>query len=159
MQYAGYNVWANKRLTEAILALSPELRSKEIKSSFPSLDKTLLHMLDAETIWWQRMKLLERIVRPSDHFNGETQDIVSSLLQTNAQWQEWVANASDAALQHVFQYQNSRKESFKQPIYHMLMHVFNHGTYHRGQLVTMMRAVGVEKIPETDLILFARGKK
>jgi uncharacterized damage-inducible protein DinB len=36
------------------------------------------------------------------------------------------------------------------------MHVFNHGTYHRGQLVTMLRQVGVTEIPQTDYIAFVR---
>ena len=48
-------------------------------------------------------------------------------------------------IEHVFQYYNSKKEHFKSPVYQMLMHVFNHGTYHRGQLVNMLRQLGVEK--------------
>jgi uncharacterized damage-inducible protein DinB len=35
--------------------------------------------------------------------------------------------------------------SFQQPIYQMLLHVFNHGTYHRGQLINMLRQLGVYK--------------
>ena len=159
LQYASYNAWANKKITEIILTLSPELCSKEIKSSFSSLNKTMLHMLDAESIWWQRLKLNEKIVVPSEDFKGETKDIVSSLLLCDLQWQEWVAGATDVALDHVFQYQNSKKESFKQPVYQVLQHVFNHGTYHRGQLITMLRELGVEKLPATDFILFTRNKK
>ncbi|MGZ3844574.1 MAG: DinB family protein, partial [Flavisolibacter sp.] len=60
--------------------------------------------------------------------------------------------------QHVFQYQNTKKEQFKQPIYQMLLHAFNHGTYHRGQLVNMLRQLGVDKIPGTDFIAWSRRK-
>ncbi|MCW3088046.1 MAG: hypothetical protein JWQ78_1432, partial [Sediminibacterium sp.] len=38
----------------------------------------------------------------------------------------------------------------------ILLHLFNHGTYHRGQLVTLLRQVGVEEIPRTDYIEFSR---
>jgi uncharacterized damage-inducible protein DinB len=62
-------------------------------------------------------------------------------------------------LEHVFHYQNTKKEQFKQPIYQMLLHMFNHGTYHRGQLVTMLRQLGIQKLPSTDFIEWSRRKK
>ena len=40
----------------------------------------------------------------------------------------------------------------------MLLHLFNHQTFHRGQLVTMLRQNGIEKIPATDFIVFSRTK-
>ena len=49
-------------------------------------------------------------------------------------------------------YTGTKKEQFKQPVCDVLLHVFNHGTYHRGQLVTMLRQLGASNIPE--LILF-----
>jgi uncharacterized damage-inducible protein DinB len=36
------------------------------------------------------------------------------------------------------------------------MHIFNHNTYHNGQLVTMLRALGVVTIPATDFIVWTR---
>ena len=51
------------------------------------------------------------------------------------------------------------KAQFKQPTWQMLLHVFNHGTYHRGQLVNMLRQLGVSRIPATDFALWSRGKK
>jgi uncharacterized damage-inducible protein DinB len=59
----------------------------------------------------------------------------------------------------VFHYQNTKKEQFKQPIYQVLLHMFNHSTYHRGQLVTMLRQLGVQKLPSTDFIVWSRRKK
>jgi uncharacterized damage-inducible protein DinB len=77
------------------------------------------------------------------------------LLQ-NKQWIEWISNAQEHMFQHEFIYLNSKKEQFKQPVYQVLVHIFNHGTYHRGQLVTMLRQLGVEKIPQTDYIVWTR---
>ena len=116
-------------------------------------------MLDAEGIWWQRMKLLERITRLSDDFTGDMKELSNNFLYQNRQWSEWVNNANDHQLQHVFQYQNFKGEQFKQPIYQMLLHVFNHGTYHRGQLVNMLRQLDVEKIPSTDFIAWSRRRR
>lgn len=157
-QYATYNIWANKKLMEVILNLPEEKQMAEVPSSFSSLYKTVLHMWDAESIWWQRMKLHERLVIPSENFKGSMKDVVNGLAQQSEQWLDWVSSASDIALDHVFQYQNSKKEQFKQPIYQMLLHVFNHGTYHRGQLINMLRQLGVEKLPQTDFIVWSRKK-
>jgi len=158
LQYATYHTWANQLLFNTILSLSEEQQRAEVRSSFPSLYKTLLHMLDAESIWWQRLKLQEKIERPSDSFSGDMQALSQQLQQQNRLWQDWVSNASEAALQHEFIYFNSKKERFKQPVYQMLLHVFNHGTYHRGQLVTMLRQLGIDKIPSTDFIAWSRKK-
>ena len=116
-------------------------------------------MLDAESIWWQRMKLQERINVPSEGFNGTMQDACNALLQQSRQWEEWVSNASELLIDHVFQYQNKKSEVFKMPVYQMVHHVFNHGTYHRGQLINMLRQLGVEKVPQTDFSLWTRSKK
>jgi uncharacterized damage-inducible protein DinB len=86
-------------------------------------------------------------------------DNVNGLLQQDQQWLDWVNNASEAAIDHVFQYYNSKKESFKQPVFQVIMHVLNHSTYHRGQIVNMLRQLGIEKIPQTDMIVWARMKK
>lgn len=157
-QLAAYNIWANQLILARINELPEELQIKKVPSSFSSLLQTVLHMWDAEAVWWQRMKLLERITKPGEEFKGAMQDAVFGLLQSGKQWNDWIAAVQEHQLQHVFQYQNSKREQFKQPIYQMLIHVFNHGMYHRGQLVTMMRQLGIDKIPPTDFIIWTRKK-
>lgn len=159
LQFSAYNIWANQKIMEVILALPDEKQVAEVPSSFNSLYKTILHMWDAESAWWQRMKLQERLVIPSENFNGTMKDVINGLMQQSNQWLDWISSASDIALDHVFQYQNSKKEQFKQPIYQMVLHIFNHGTYHRGQLINMLRQLGVEKLPQTDFIIYSRGKR
>ena len=158
-QYAAYNIWANSQFIKLILSLTEEQQQQEIVSSFPSLYKTMLHIWDAETIVWQRIKLQEQIVPPSATPNLAIQVIADGWQQQSKLWNDWVANASDVQLEHVFAYQNSKREQFKQPVWQMLQHVFNHGTYHRGQLVTMLRQLGIDKVPQTDFLIWIRTKK
>ena len=158
-QYAAYNIWASQRIFEVIIALPEEKQMAEVPSSFDSLYKTVLHMLDAENIWWQRMKMNERITVPSENFTGSMKELSDTLLQQSRMWEEWVGNASDLSLEHVFQYYNNKKEHFKMPVYQMLHHVFNHGTYHRGQLINMLRQLDEKKVPQTDFSLWTRSKK
>jgi uncharacterized damage-inducible protein DinB len=157
-QLAAYSIWANRQIIDTIHLLPEEKQKQQVPSSFTSLFTTLLHMYDAESIWWQRMKLQERISKPSDDFNGDMKELGDNLLYQNKQWHEWIVNSSEHQLEHVFHYQNTKKEQFKQPIYQMLVHMLNHGTYHRGQLVNMLRQLEVEKIPATDFIVWSRRK-
>jgi uncharacterized damage-inducible protein DinB len=59
----------------------------------------------------------------------------------------------------VLQYYTRQKKSFKTPVSGVLLHIFNHATYHRGQLVTMLRQAGEKKIPGTDMITFLANPK
>lgn len=157
-QFAVYNVWANQKLTDTLQKMPAELLTRNFPSSFTSIHETLLHVWDAGSIWWQRMKLQEVVTAPSKNFKGTTLDVCTALLHQDRLWETWVRNATPAAIDHVFMYKNSRQEQFKQPIYQMLLHVFNHGTYHRGQLVNMLRQAGIDKIPQTDFIVWSRRK-
>jgi uncharacterized damage-inducible protein DinB len=38
----------------------------------------------------------------------------------------------------------------------MLQHLVNHGSYHRGQVTTMLRQIGVQPAKSMDLIAFYR---
>lgn len=157
-QYSAYNLWANKILLQAISELTDDQINKEITSSFSSILKTLIHMLDTESIWWQRLKLSENIDIPSADKSLTFSDISNKLIQSSNNWADWVKQANEVNINHVFEYRNSKKELFKQPVSEVIMQVVNHQTYHRGQLVTMMRQAGVTKIPGTDYVLFCRKK-
>lgn len=158
LQYAAYNVWANQRMVECIENLSDDQINRDINSSYKSIYATLLHLWDAESIWWQRIKLQEQIDVPSTNFNGSVLELGNSLMKQSKQWKEWTDLATEAALEHEFIYRNSKKEQFKQPVNEVLIHLFNHQSYHRGQLVTMFRQVGLETIPNSDFINFSRKK-
>jgi len=158
LQYAAYNVWANQRIVDCISNLSDDQLKREINSSFKSIYATLSHLWDVESIWWQRTKLVEQQEWPAAGFNGSVLELCNNLMRQSKQWKEWVDLATDAALEHEFIYRNTKKEQFKQPVHEALLHLFNHQTFHRGQLITMLRQVGLEQIPNTDLISFIRKK-
>ncbi len=156
-QYAAYNIWATKLLVDIINKLSDEEINREIASSFPSLYKTMQHMWLAEEVWWKRMKLVENIELESIGFSGSFDEMATKLAKQSQDWIEWVNKASEPQLEHVFAFIRN-KEQTKMPVYQMMHHVFNHATYHRGQLVTILRQLGVDKIPSTDFSSFTKGK-
>jgi uncharacterized damage-inducible protein DinB len=157
-KYAHYNCWANQQILEVIYNLTDEQIHREVISSFPSIYKTVLHMLDAEAIWWQRLKLVEVVEVPSATFNGTIMELGNTWVRQSKQIKEWVDLAVAGTFTHEFSYMTSKKVRFKQPVYEVLMHLFNHQSYHRGQLVTLLRQTGCTTIPSTDLINFLRKK-
>ncbi|MDB5253835.1 MAG: hypothetical protein JWP27_3004 [Flaviaesturariibacter sp.] len=156
--YADYNRWANSLLLDAVAALPPDVQEAQHISSFASLSQTALHLLDAESIWWQRLKLAEKIVRPSEGFSGDFRAVADALRKQDRTWLDWLSETSEKMLQHEFIYYNSKKEPCKNAVWQMLLHLFNHSTFHRGQLITLLRQSGVTKLPETDYLAWCRKK-
>ena len=157
-QYAAYNIWANKTIFDRLSKLSDEQIHREIASSFPSVYKTTIHMWQAEFAWWQRLKLVENPVFISETFTGSFTEAVAGLANQSQQWAAWVDGATEPQLTHVFAFVRN-KEQYKMKVNDMLLHLFNHATYHRGQLVTLLRQLGEDKVPSTDFSTWTRQKK
>lgn len=156
VQMARYNLWANKLIIDTMLPLKDDLVNMEIASSFPSLCKTVYHMWSAEDIWVQRLLLVEQPVWAETGFSGSFAEAVKKWQQASKKLATFAEKQfSDDSFNHVMQYHNLKKLPVKVPVYVGLMQAFNHATYHRGQLVTMLRQAGVTKIPAMDFYLFA----
>lgn len=159
LQYAQYNVWANKLIIDVLLKLEEGAADKEITSSFPSIFKTVMHTWCAESIWLQRLLLAEHPVWQEDVFSGTIEAASSEWQKTSVELVKVVEKQyDDKSLQHVLQFYDRQKNSYKIAVYLVMHHVFNHSTSHRGQLITMLRQLGLTKIPQTDFIAFVRLK-
>lgn len=159
LQYAGYNVWANKLVADAMLKMEGSTADDEIVSSYSSYHKTVRHLLAAEYIWLQRLQLAERPLWIQDTYEGSFADTCKEWQRVSAELVAFVAKQmDDRAFEHVCLYHDNAGAVHKMPVFQILQHVFNHSTYHRGQLVTMLRQLGITNIPRTDFILFAKKK-
>jgi uncharacterized damage-inducible protein DinB len=154
-QYALFNAWAHKRLMDLILSLPVEQQHQEIPSSFPSLYKTVFHVWSSEKIWWGRVQG-EKIFVKEDPFHGSMLDCAGALMELDRNWLHWVEQQNESSLKQEMSYKNLKGEDCNDSFYQILLHLLNHATYHRGQLVTLLHHVGAEKIPATDFIVWAR---
>ena len=91
-QLAAYNLWANQKLTELLVSLPEEKQKTEVPSSFNSAYKTTLHIWDAESIWWQRMRLQEYPSFPSLQFKSDMKELARELQQMDQQWLDWISD-------------------------------------------------------------------
>jgi uncharacterized damage-inducible protein DinB len=156
-QLATYNTWADQKIMDLVLTLPEEKQKTEVPSSFNSLYRTVLHMWNSSSIWWQRITSPDNIVPPEKNFDGTMQDIVNAMLLQSQQWLAWINEMTEGSLKEMLHYKSLKGEPFSQPLSDIALHVCNHGTYHRGQLVNMLRQLGVTTaIPQTDYSLWAR---
>jgi uncharacterized damage-inducible protein DinB len=149
--YARFNQWAHKRMLDLINTLPMEQQHKIIPSSFDSLYKTVFHVWGAESLWLGRLNLAP-ITITGDPFNESMEKLSEALEAIDQLWVEWVESRSDEQLVQKLNYHNKAGVPFTQSYDLLLHHIFNHSTYHNGQLVTMLRALGVQNIPATDFV-------
>lgn len=150
-----YNSWANHRVLDACTPLSTAQLTEDLHSSFPSVRDTLAHIMLCEWLWLERWQGRSPAFPPSDF---------ADLAAIRNRWQgiegdlnAFIQKLSTADLDRVLAYKNTRGTPFSNPMRQMLQHLANHGTYHRGQVITMLRQLGAKPL-ETDLIVFFRDR-
>jgi len=150
-KYARYNQWAHQKLLELIRTLTPEQQHATIPSSFDSLYKTVFHVWGAESLWLGRLNKAP-VTISGDPFEESMEKLSDALETVDQHWVNWIANKEDDQLTEELHYKNKAGLPFCQSYDLLLHHIFNHSTYHNGQLVTMLRALGATGIPSTDYV-------
>jgi uncharacterized damage-inducible protein DinB len=69
---------------------------------------------------------------------------------------EQLASLRPEAMERRVEYQDSRGDDQLDVLWQMLQHMVNHGTYHRGQITTMLRQLDAASPKSMDLIDFYR---
>ena len=153
-----YDEWATQLTIESVSSLPEEQYKRDLKSSFGGIHGTLCHIYWADCLWLERWKG----TKAPDLVNT---DQIQRLDVLNGRWDEYrknlnayLANITDAKLSAPLSYSDTRGNSHSEPLYQQIQHRVNHSTYHRGQVVTMLRQVGGNPLA-TDLIAFYRTRQ
>jgi uncharacterized damage-inducible protein DinB len=153
-QLVAFNQWADARFFEAISQLSAEQYGRDLQSSHGGIHGTLAHLVGVEKGWLRRwQQQLESTALPPSQ--------MSSLVELRASWEsvcadmnQFLATLDDRKLQERLSTTTSAGR-FTAPQWQMIQHVVDHSSYHRGQIVTMLRQLGVTP-PSTGLMRFYR---
>ena len=150
-----YNAWANRRSLSAAAALTPEQFTKPMCSSFSSVRDTLAHIFGAEWLWLERFQ-----GRSPSSLPDTTQ--YSDVASLGERWGEFeprllsfVRGLTQSDLDRVMEYKTLKFGVYSNPLWQSMQHLVNHGTYHRGQVTTLLRQHGAPAIL-TDLMHFYR---
>ena len=157
LQYCRYNVWANDRLFDATMQLDESTLQQEVNSSFPSVYHTWLHIWSGQYLWLARLTDGDTSQRPQKVFKGSIEDLRAGLQASARDWVAWVEAADEEKLNAAFTV-HGRSASADFVYRDVVMQVMNHGTYHRGQIVTLLRQLGATEMPSTDFVRFANGE-
>jgi uncharacterized damage-inducible protein DinB len=150
-----YTDWANDRILGAIGSLSEEQFTREIVSSYSSIRDTLAHIAFGEWIWLQRW--MGRSPRESPEWTkAPAFDLLRDRMhEIAADRRVYLGGLHDETVESTISYVSTEGDPFTMPLGGVLMHCANHSTYHRGQLVTMLRQVGATP-PNMDYSRFLR---
>jgi uncharacterized damage-inducible protein DinB len=150
-----YNAWANRRTVDACAALSAEQFTRDLESSFRSVRDTLVHVMAVEQIWLARWrKTWDGSFLKAPNFPA-LESVRNAWKGIEADLLAYVDGLSDEDTARAIAHKTMSGAEFKMPLHEMLQHLVNHGTYHRGQLTTLIRQAG-GKPQGTDLITFYR---
>ena len=148
-----YNRWANRRLLTAVRSVEPRDFMRELVTSHGSLRGTLVHILWGEWVWLQRWGgESPKRVFAADEFP----DVASIESRWNALERDranFFAGLTDERLGTLVSYENLQGQRWEYSLAHMMQHVVNHSSYHRGQVVTLLRQLG-RIPPATDFLVF-----
>jgi uncharacterized damage-inducible protein DinB len=153
-----YTEWANARVLSAAEKLPLEDLLRDVRVGHKSILGTLLHVAGADWIWLERWHGNSPMGR--DVWAGWTHEDARSVQQVREKWQPvmrsrsaYVETISDADLSRELGYRRFTGEPYSLPLVQQMLHVVNHATLHRGQVVGMLRQLGVEP-PSTDLLFY-----
>jgi len=151
-----YDRWATDRQVAVIEKLSAEQYAKDLGSSYGGIRGTLVHIFAAELLWYAR-------------WNGDspttiiTEADIPTLPMLRDRWSalrfemdRFTSNLTDEKLAETLAYKDLQGNPYVQPLSHLIRHVINHSTYHRGQITTMMRQLGATPPRSIDLIAYYR---
>jgi len=139
-----HNYWARDRQLQACAALSQE--------QFLHVRDILAHLLAVEWIWLERW----RGRSPRSLMAPEEFPTLAAIRErwsaVEAELRAFVDGLGDQDLERAFTYINLRGETWTYPLYRAMFHVLSHQSYHRGQVTTQFRLLGV-KPPPVDFLI------
>lgn len=159
IQFADYNVWANSIVHSWFEKLSDEQWEQPIISSFPSLSATALHTAGAETIWLDR---LNKVAEPRwlpNIIRGGKKDIQNAWKASSSGLKSFIESFDEAKMQDSVSFKRPDGNTYQLLHYQVFAHVLNHSTYHRGQIVTMLRQAGFTGVHSIDQSTYFWNKK
>jgi uncharacterized damage-inducible protein DinB len=155
-----YTEWANDLAMEAADELPEEDLRRDVGISHKSIFGTLLHMAGAEWIWLERWH--GRSPAKAEAWSMWTTESCADLAMLNERWSDVVARRAEfisqldesrLAAELPFKLLSGDPNSMR--LVDQMQHVANHATLHRGQIVGMIRQLGIEP-PSTDLVFYLR---
>lgn len=154
-QLYDFNAWANRRVLDACAALTPEQFTRPLGSSFSSVRDTLAHVAGVEWLWRERWRGRSPASIPAAELYADLAALRAPWEKVGGELLAFVRALAASDLGRRVSYRNTAGQAYESEMWEMLAHLVNHGSYHRGQVITLLRQLGAAA-PATDFIAFRR---
>jgi uncharacterized damage-inducible protein DinB len=155
-----YTEWANGLALDAAAKLSDEQLRQDFRISHGSIFGTLLHMAGAEWIWLERWH--GRAPQGKEGWSRWRPESCGELITLNQRWRDvvdrrarFISDLNEARFMSDLPFTLLNGDASSLPLVGQMQHVVNHATLHRGQVVGMIRQLGIAP-PSTDLLFYLR---
>lgn len=154
-----YHLWANDRLVTSIKSAVKHCNGKKIYrnndgSYFGSIKNTLAHIAGVDDLWYLRVtKGGDSAASYNYYYSDGTppsewgtlyndfNDACDALLKNSQRWVDYVDTLDDADVFGNISFEDTKNVPTERQRGACLLHVFNHGTHHRGQIHTALTSV------------------
>jgi uncharacterized damage-inducible protein DinB len=154
-----YHYWARDRILDALEALTAERLTRPLNSSFQSIRDTIVHVFASELLWYSRWRgNSPKALLPGDTF-VDVATLRSRWTEVEQDVRSFMGDLGPDGIHRSLEYQHMSGQPDSSVFWHMLQHVVNHASYHRGQITTMLRQIGASPAKSMDLIAFYREEK
>jgi uncharacterized damage-inducible protein DinB len=137
-----YNSWANGRIFQLCDGLTDAQLDERREMGFGSLRNTMFHILAAEEIWYERWTEVPWRPFQADAAGLPLSEIAARLDKVAANRQTLIDRERADGWRRVCQYKDSKGNSYSTRLDGLLLHVANHGTYHRAQALSFLKRFG-----------------
>jgi uncharacterized damage-inducible protein DinB len=147
-----YNYWARDRQMEVCSQLTHEQFLFPSKGSFSSLRDTLGHLMAVEWLWLERWRgRSPKSLLAAGQFSALS-DLLDNWRTVECEMRAYLASLSEEAIASPLTYVNPRGEEWTYPLWQMMLHLLQHQSYHRGQVTTLLRQLGMQP-PAVDFLV------
>jgi len=127
-----YDDWANREVLTSLQAL-PVAPPRSVK--------LLAHILSAEKLWLERLRLQKQTYPVWPDFTLEQCKL--EIAELRGLWKAYFGLLNDDGILRSLTYKNTKGQSWTSQKQDILMHVVMHSAYHRGQIAADVRAAGL----------------
>lgn len=135
------------------MAWADDLMTAAVAEFMPSVPTPLQHIYLAEVVWLARVSGHEDAQITHHTAPAGIDELATAFREIHAQWLGWAVEPNDFSA--LVAHRNLQGEAFRMPAWQIVLHLVNHGSFHRGQVAALLRANGFAP-PATDLIIWYR---
>lgn len=152
-KYADYNTWTTKTLITWLSSKESYLLDQVVPSSFPSIRSSLIHISNTERFWLDVLRQKPLTFSSEDFEALSIPALFKRIQQQSEELSSYIDSLSELELMEEVSLDTPWVKGSR-PRYEFLQHVVNHTTYHRGQIITIGRILGLTDAPMTDFNYF-----